>query len=254
MFQFAAIYAQAKRLNVPFFIEYGTVRMNKPRLEKYFNLPGYAYTRNTFRSWWWKNRLPRMTFVNEQSPEEVKTQEKNNVLVEGFFQSEQFFSEFRSDVLRLFTLRRKHTTTFTKKYASLFQSGKTLAVHWRRGDYLQEGFALPETYFRNSLGQIGDLSSYTVFFVSDDIAFMKQTFGEQPNFVFDVNDEITDFQILMNVDVAIISNSSFSWWAAYLNKKADKKIFGPKYWLGFNNGTELPVGVMTKGWTWMDVF
>jgi hypothetical protein len=81
---------------------------------------------------------------------------------------------------------------------------------------------------------------------------VRATFSEKPNFIFSSNDEITDFQIIQNADIAIISNSSFGWWAAYLSPKRNT-VYAPKNWMAFRIGAEHPKGVMTEKFIWKDV-
>jgi hypothetical protein len=50
----------------------------------------------------------------------------------------------------------------------------------------------------------------------------------------------------MNADVCILSNSSFSWWGAWLNTKPGKVIYGPQNWLGFGKNDEYPAGISTN--------
>ena len=42
--------------------------------------------------------------------------------------------------------------------------------------------------------------------------------------------EIFDFYFMTLLDGIITSNSTFSWWSAYLNKNKNKKIVAPKKW------------------------
>ncbi|RZJ77556.1 MAG: hypothetical protein EOO20_28740, partial [Chryseobacterium sp.] len=97
-----------------------------------------------------------------------------------------------------------------------------------------------------------NVDQYKVFFVSDDIEYVKAFFKEKPNYIYSNNDEITDFQIIQHSDIAIISNSSFAWWAAYLSPKKNT-VYGPKNWLGFRIGKEHPKRVMTDRFTWCEV-
>jgi hypothetical protein len=56
----------------------------------------------------------------------------------------------------------------------------------------------------------------------------------------------------MNADYCIISNSSFSYWGAYLNKKA-LKVIAPKYWSGFKAAAEYPKRITTDKFIWLEV-
>jgi hypothetical protein len=46
----------------------------------------------------------------------------------------------------------------------------------------------------------------------------------------------------------ITSNSSFSWWGAWLNRQPDARVLVPKYWVGFPERIESPRGVVAEGW------
>jgi hypothetical protein len=100
---------------------------------------------------------------------------------------------------------------------------------------------------------IPDIDDYNVLFVSDDIAFAKKEFGTKENYFFENNEEIIDFQILLNADILIIANSTFSWWAAWLNNKAGKVIYAPNYFLGFKVKKFSPAGIKVDSWNWIDV-
>ena len=91
-----------------------------------------------------------------------------------------------------------------------------------------------------------------MFFLSDDMPFVKTAFPARSNFFFVSNSEIIDFQLIMNADIAIISNSTFAWWAAYICKKKNH-VIAPKNWFGFRIGREHPTGIMTDHFEWRDV-
>jgi hypothetical protein len=178
---------------------------------------------------------------------------KDGTMFYGYYQSDFYLKHLpKSDWPKI---HKEYRDQFDEKFGEIFKKEKTVVVHIRRTDYLSYGkrdISLPIDYFQRQLSSIPDLDSYRVFFVSDDMEFVKQAFPEQPNFLFSQNSEIIDFQIILHADIAIISNSTFAWWAAYLSEK-DNMVIAPKNWFGFRIGREHPKGIMTDKFEWRDV-
>jgi len=53
-------------------------------------------------------------------------------------------------------------------------------------------------------------------------------------------------------EYGVCSNSTFSWWGAYLMKNRKKVIF-PKYWLGWKQKIEIPSGIYPEFATILEV-
>jgi hypothetical protein len=196
-------------------------------------------------------RFNDVYFQNFVSPKPINP--KSFTVYHGYFQTDWYYNQLKEKPR--FEIKPEYVKAFLDRYGEIFQNEKTVVVHIRRTDYLTYGkrdISLPIEYFQARLNAIDDLDSYKVFFVSDDIPFVKQAFPAKPNFIFSSNDEITDFQIIQNADIAIISNSSFAWWASYLNKK-NGVIYAPKNWMGFGIGAEHPKKVMTEKFVWCEV-
>jgi hypothetical protein len=178
----------------------------------------------------------------------------------GYYQSLKYFARSEQDIRKIFTIKEKFVAKYNKKYAG-FSDKKTIVVHIRRTDYLQYGKAslggpgmcLPDDYFLRCLQMIDGIDAYCLIFISDDIQYARAQFASRyPAARFEQNEEIIDFQLLTNADILIISNSSFAWWGAYLNPKRDKKVFAPKYWLGFKVRKEYPVNIVLPSWTMVE--
>lgn len=188
---------------------------------------------------------------NIQVPRKVEV--KNWTVYKGFYQTDWYLKNTPGTLP--IKVKASFKNEFNKLYGNLFSQNKTIVVHIRRTDYLKYGkrdISLPLEYFQERLHALGDISAYKVIFVSDDIYHVKSYFKEKENYIFSKNNEIVDFQIIMHADIAIISNSSFAWWASYLSEK-NNTVYAPKNWLGFRIGKEHPKRVMTDRFLWCEV-
>lgn len=184
---------------------------------------------------------------------------KNNTCYEGYFQSDWYFKDNFAILKRAFTIKKKHREEFITRYASLFQHHKVVVIHIRRADYQYveiEGLGgcdltLPMEYYRSALSQLNDLHHYKLMVVGDDVDSVQEAFSGFPNISFEHNTPIIDFQLIQHADVAIIANSTFAWWAAYLSKNDNSKILAPYYWLGHKVNRVYPGGITTDRFNWI---
>lgn len=152
---------------------------------------------------------------------------KDNVSLEGYFQSEKYFIHCKDKIKDLFKPNKEIGEYMDDKYAQLFDANKTLCgVHVRRGDYLKlpdYHYNLEKEYYQ---GIMKAYSGHYVIF-SDDIDWCKDNLTAPLITFIDSGKDIVDFFLMTKLHNWIIANSSFSWWASYLGKKKGSMIFAP---------------------------
>ena len=267
MFQYAFGYSQSKILNTFFVVDsYQTFI-----LPEYFNigvlnlscLNKIKYIQKTRRTVTRRIKARcNIDFTDCSLVKEVLPV-KNSSYYVGYFQSISFFEENENKIKKLFNIKNSYIQKFKKKYEPDFHHNKTLVIHIRRTDYLNHGkdknlgnddLSLPMSYYRNCLDKIDNLANYRILVIGDDMAFIQNNFSDLPNVSFEHNELIVDFQLLKNADVAIISNSTFAWWAVYLNEKVNKRVLAPRYFLGFHINEEFPIEISYKlPYEWINV-
>ncbi|MFC7299684.1 alpha-1,2-fucosyltransferase [Herminiimonas aquatilis] len=163
-----------------------------------------------------------------------------------FAQSENFFKESIKDD---FSINKKHLEKAKIFLSSTPQNHNIIFVHVRRGDYVEyevlgkRGVALPVSYYRNTIKWYEENIENPYFvFLTDDSEFVEHYFEYVQNKIVSKNSMFVDFSIITLCEYGIMSNSSYSWWAAYLMKNR-KKVFSPKYWLGWKSKLVFPSGI-----------
>lgn len=163
---------------------------------------------------------------------EVKL-DKGNWDLEGFFQSEKFFINSRATILTYLQPTCEVDTYLNSKYGHILNSNTTCSVHIRRGDYLKQKYYFPPqplAYYKEAISLFDEKTKFVIF--SDDIAWCKENFEGDNYFFVDREEDIIDLILMSKCDHHIIPNSSFSWWAAWINNKPSKRVICPEYWFG----------------------
>jgi len=112
-------------------------------------------------------------------------------------------------------------------------------VHVRRGDYandpaiMQRHLTCDTNYYKTAIAKLKSAGIENFFFFSDDIHWSKDNFGHIENayFMEGQRSEIEDFFTMVHFKNFVLSNSTFSWWAAKLCMEDDiKYVVYPEMW------------------------
>lgn len=172
-----------------------------------------------------------------------------NITLEGYFQSEDWFKEYSGLIRQKFTAFKPEIQAKIGQIATQLPHNKSLtAIHVRRGDYVNKQeyhTLLPLSYYQKAKETIGGDQSYVVF--SDDLSWCKENFPEDHFFVESGN-AFVDLGVMIACDNFIIANSSFSWWGAWLAWNESKKIVAPKNWFGPRNSHLSTTSLIPTSW------
>lgn len=162
----------------------------------------------------------------EQSFEFEQFTISDDTSIDGYFQSYKYFEDFKQEILNDFKFKDE---ILKKCQEEISKYINPISIHIRRGDYVNHpGFwnITPE-YIQEALSHFSD-DEYTFLIFSDDIEWCKQIFPE--GVVFIEGNQFEDLCLMSLCNHNVISNSSYSWWSAYLNQSKNKKIVAPKNW------------------------
>ena len=246
MFQAAHAYSQSLKHNRPsvFFNECQT------------NLQG-----NTVNSYI-NNIFSKLNFVDKINDLEMVTSNgwyyneinpvENNTIFFGYYQSSKNFLGYDDEIIKLFSPNEDFVTKMLNKYPQL-ENDNTVSLHVRRGDYLSFPNVHPvisTSYIDKCLNMLNEKDF--IFCFSDDKEWVKQNIRYN-NIIF--VDGLLDYEELWLMSLCkhnILSNSTFSWWGAFLNKNKNKQVFAPSMWFaldGPNNYND----IFEKNWNIINV-
>jgi hypothetical protein len=157
-------------------------------------------------------------------------------LIEGFFQSEKYFNNAKTEIFELFEEPSIVEKIIGEKYPQY--SGRTTSLHVRRGDYLKMPDYHPTqtiSYYEKAMGILKDDTDYFLVF-SDDIEWCKENIVGDNIIYIDSEIDYIELFLMARCNNNIIANSSFSWWGAWLNKNENKKVVSPTLWFGSGVG------------------
>jgi len=167
----------------------------------------------------------------------------NFTIINGYFQSEKYFVDISDKLKNLYFAPSDEVSKIIKTYN--FDS--SLSIHYRRGGdrhlgNMQEYFKdLEFEYYLKNIRYICNKKQIKKIFVfSDDIDWCKKNIdnliptGYNLEVIFvENNKNYVDLFMMANCENNIIANSTFSWWAAWLNKNIEKIVVAPKTnWFG----------------------
>lgn len=174
-----------------------------------------------------------------------------NTYFKGNWQSEKYFSSFRSDLLRMLTPKKERSES-VKKICVEMHNCNSVAVHIRRGDYVKIGCQLNMDYYVEAIRMIKSFfcnKDVALYIFSDDINYCEKFFAnsnisddktiiiQYPEYVSD-DYTLDDLLLMSHCKHMIMANSSYSWWAAWLNQNEGKTIICPE--LGMWSGDFYP--------------
>lgn len=185
-----------------------------------------------------KNRIfARMGIYNHigQSYYQIKKfNEKGNLYITGLWHHPMYFEEIRGNLLEEFRLK---DDIELPSVIEQIKYSESVCLHIRRGDYLNYSFYMTcdIAYYKRCIQMMRELHPNCEFFVfSDDISWVKENLNEDVTFIEGNNADYVDMELMRNCKHFIISNSTFSWWAAYLGHTPDKTVMTPDRW--YNDG------------------
>ena len=181
---------------------------------------------------------------------------KGNYLLDGYWQDERYFIEMRKELLD--EIQPVYAfTNWGEELKKMILATNSVALHVRRGDYVSLKHAnefhgtCSLEYYRNAIDELKrKCNGLSYFIFSDDVDWCRKELSFLPEAVFVVNEsEKKSSQDLFLMSLCrhnVIANSSYSWWAAWLNQNPNKTVISPVKW--FKDVNQDTSNLIPKNW------
>ena len=166
---------------------------------------------------------------------------KKNILLEGFWADSSHFIGNWEQLRPEFEFKSNYSNKEYNILVDLINKSNSVSIHVRRGDYylareLSFFGILSAEYYKRAVDFIGNnIESPRFFLFTDDENLNINEFCSLANSINVsklVNNDIMEFNLMRLCKYNIIANSTYSWWAAFLNQYSGKIMIRPSKWYG----------------------
>lgn len=164
--------------------------------------------------------------------------EHSHVYLTGHWQNNDIIEKYKNILYNDLIL--KHPLSVNNQdHLNSISTTNSVAIHVRRGDYISNPnsrkvhASCSNNYYYKSRAFIQyKITNSHYFIFSDDIKWVKDNLDFTTNTTFiNNNGPVYEHLFLMSqCKHQITANSTFSWWAAWLNTNPQKIIITPQYW------------------------
>lgn len=173
--------------------------------------------------------------------------------VRGYYQNPTYFKDISQIIRQELRLKETKRSDAVEALAVELRSCNSICLHIRRGDFLKyDKFNVcTEDYYKKGIAYVRSQSPNTKVYVFSnthkDIEWIRANYhlGSDINYVDMGNSEADDLYLMMQCRHFVISNSTYSWWAAYLSDHLNKIVVAPKPWV---NSDEQQDGIYCENW------
>lgn len=194
-----------------------------------------------------KNRLLRFCFmlrnkyINENNFEESKVVNTNSkIYLEGYWQTAFYASKLSKPLDYYFTPKQPIPFELKEYYEAIDSDNNSVSLHVRRGDYfMPHNIATygvcTKAYYSKAIEYLNsELNSIKLYIFTDDELWVKENISTSVESVmvksFTNLNDYWYIYLMSKCRHNIISNSSFSWWGAFLNNNPQKIVVSPDKW------------------------
>lgn len=176
---------------------------------------------------------PKMKVLNDPH---AQVDPLPNTYYDGYWQRMEYIDEVKNQLLSQICV----PDDFSQKYKDFLAdlaNENSVSVHIRRDDYLKipvnaKIFEVCDIeYYKKAIKYIKSKVASPKFYIfTQDMEWAKKHFSGEEFHLVQGNSAIEDLLLMSKCKHNIIANSTFSWWASYLNTNPEKIIIVPEKW------------------------
>ncbi len=188
---------------------------------------------------------------NNEINDKIYELQKGDWYIRGLWQNLNYFDKYREAIIKRFDFQIELSED-DKKNVNMLENGDAVAVHVRGGDFLTNTHNLCGKKYYEHAYAAGRFDKPLLVF-TDDVEYAKKVLPKVE--ILDVvshsiEDSLVDMYMISRAKHIITSNSTFSFWGAYLNNQSGGTIVYPKYLS--KNGDEYRPYIGRQEWIMVD--
>jgi hypothetical protein len=272
LFTYAAVFAQARRLSVPCYVNKAFFEHVRPErsyhyeyeldvfdsgliipAEGAYHLPVFLGFPTVPLARWWHNHVSPLlswssapVFMERSFTYDARLRSVSpGTTVLGVFQSWRYFDDCCAEIRERMSQLTKPSDWYLEMCKKIQPGTGNIGIHVRRGDYTlsrqQKILGLTtRAYYERALAHLQGLGlDGPVYLATDSPNAVREEFGGMGGFLLiDPPPGSHPFEVVLllsRLDGLVIANSSFSWWAAFIGERPGRVVIAPQPWFTQTN-------------------